>query len=146
LLLAPDTPTGEEWLALLAEQPDIAADLIEALRAQLKQPAWLRDPAVDISLEEYEKASRLFEQAQTDNTVRAKLAPMIAQGHKTMAPPPNHADWQKMIVHDPTEAKALYLALRAKEAMLGLTTPRALALSIRAYETLINSKADTSSL
>jgi hypothetical protein len=146
MLLAPDTPNEEEWLALLAEQPDIAADIIEALRTQLKQPAWMREPAVDISLQDYERASRLFEQAQSDSAVRAKLAPMIARGRLTMAPPPNQADWQQMIADDPAKAKALYLAFKKKEAMLGLATPRALVLSLKAYETLISSKADASSL
>src|SRR5690349_1670909 len=114
MLLAPDTPNEEEWLALLAEQPDIASALIETLRAQLQQPTWLREPAVDISLEDYESASRLFQQAQSDGTIRAKLAPRIARGHLTMAPPPSRTDWQHLIADDPTEARAVYLAFKNK--------------------------------
>jgi hypothetical protein len=128
-----EAPSFHEWVMLIEQNPAQAKQLLIAVKARNKQEGLLADPSLEISIEAYERAERLFAKAATD-PARAEYITRIARiGRAILGPYPDREDWLKLIDDDPGFAQSVYAALQTKRAMFGLQTPRAIEMSIAAY-------------
>ncbi len=97
----PDTPTIFEWLALIQQDPAQARKLMITIKARDKIQGLFADPALTISVEEYDEAQRLLAAAAGDPAIARRAAHMARLGQATMGPSPDRAAWQALIAADP---------------------------------------------
>jgi len=62
----PETPTLDAWVALIKQHPAQARKLIIAIRVRSQIQGLLADPALTISMHDYDEAQRLLAAAQED--------------------------------------------------------------------------------
>jgi len=92
----PDTPTIFEWLALIQQDPAQARKLMITIKARDKIQGLFADPALTISVEEYDEAQRLLAAAAGDPAIARRAAHMARLGQATMGPSPDRAAWQAL--------------------------------------------------
>ena len=136
MIFVPDTPGRDEWLALIQHDQQKAKSQMRSLRMQASVRSVLADPALEISLEAYERAQQLLADAMADASKMERVARLTEIGRATLGPYPERADWIALIQRDPNLARQVYNAWRAKRAMLGLQSPQALLSTIEIYEDL----------
>jgi aryl carrier-like protein len=137
MILLSDTPTVNEWIAIIHNNADQAHQLLLSLQVQNAQQSLMVAPALTISIENYGRAQQFLTTAMQDPQQREKLARRVALGRATLASCPNREEWQQLIQNDAAFAKALYLELQLKETQMGLNRSRALQASIEIYGSLI---------
>jgi P2-related tail formation protein len=136
MILLSDSPTLNEWIAIIQHDADQAQQLLLSLRAQIKQQNLMAAPALTISAENYERAQQLLAAAMHDPQQTEKIAQRAALGHATLASLPNREEWRQLFQTDASFAHALHQELQLKQAQMGLSTPRALQASIDAYRSI----------
>jgi hypothetical protein len=132
-----DTPTSAEWIALIQSDPEQARQQANALKVSIARGGLIVDPALTISLEDYEKAQRLLAKAQQDGETAQRVAHMARVGQATLGAPPSREEWASMIAEDPQFAQAVAGAWQAKLAMVGSRMSRAVIQSVAAYRELV---------
>jgi hypothetical protein len=133
MLSIPEVPSFHEWVMLIQQDAVQASQLVIALKARNKQQGLFADPSLEISIEEYERAQRLFTTATTDPARADYIARIARIGRAVLGPYPEREDWVTLVKDDPDFARSLFKALQAKRAMFGLQTPQAIVMSIVAY-------------
>jgi hypothetical protein len=128
--------TLSEWIALIQQDPEQANQHVIWLRAQIKIQGIMADPALQIGIEDYNRAQDLLAKAAHDPQQAERIARMAAVGQITLSGYPSHDDWLKLIQDDPTFARHICLELKTKQALLGLYAPPALQKSMDAYQFL----------
>ncbi len=137
MLSIPDVPSFHEWVMLIQQDAAQAHRLFIALKARNKQQGLFADASLELSIEDYDRAQRLFVKAATD-PARSEYITRIARiGRAVLGPYPEREDWVMLIKDDPSFAQSVYAALQTKRAMFGLQTPQAIVISIAAYAALI---------
>jgi hypothetical protein len=136
MLSIPDVPSFDEWVMLIQQDATQARRLLIALKARNKQQGLFADASLEMSIEDYDRAQRLFTAAMTDPEQAKRIAQIARIGRATVGPYPDREDWLTLIKDDPDFAQEVYGALRAKQAMFGLQTPQAIVISIAAYAAL----------
>ncbi|MBK9715615.1 MAG: hypothetical protein IPO81_30695 [Kouleothrix sp.] len=131
-----DTPTIHEWAALIQRDPAEAKRLLIALKARNKMQGLLAGPSLTISIEAYAEAQQQIAAATRDPAEAERLALMERLGQALLGPYPDRDAWLALLRDDPAFAHKLWLALRARAAMLGLQAPQALLRSIELYDEL----------
>jgi hypothetical protein len=140
MILIPDVPSFHEWVMLIQQDAEQAKQILIALKARNKKQGLLADASLEISIEEFEDAQRLFTKATTDPAQAARVARIAQIGRAVLGPYPNSDDWAALINDDPDFAESVYNALRTKAAMFGLQTSQAVLMSIAAYEAVTSNK------
>jgi hypothetical protein len=133
MLAIPDVPSFHEWVMLMQQNAVQASQLVIALKARNKKQGLFADPSLEISIEDYQRAQRLFTNASTDPAQAEYITHIARIGRATVGPYPDREDWVTLIKDDPDFAREVYGALRTKQGMFGLQTPQAILLSIAAY-------------
>src|SRR4051812_1028625 len=133
MLSIPDVPSFHEWVMLIQQDAARAEQLLIALKATNKQQGLFADPSLAISIEDYDRAQRLFTTATTDPARAEYITRSARLGRATMGPYPERDDWVTLIKDDPDFARSVFKALQAKRAMFGLQTPQAIVMSITSY-------------
>jgi hypothetical protein len=133
----PDVPSFHEWVMLIQQNAIQASQLVIALNARNKQQGLLADPSLEISIEDYARAQRLFTTATTDPARAEYISRTARIGRAVLGPYPERKDWVTLIKDDPSFAQSVYAALQTKQAMFGLQTPQAVLMSIAAYDAVI---------
>ncbi len=133
MLSIPDVPWFDEWVMLIQQNAVQASQLLIALKARNKKQGLFADVSLEISIEDYERALRLFTTAATDPTQAERITHIARIGRATVGPYPDREDWLTLIKDDPDFAQSVYGALQTKRAMFGLQTPQAILMSIAAY-------------
>ena len=126
-----DTPTLAEWIALIQQDSAQAKKHMISLKARNKLQGIMAEPALEISVEDYDRAQRLL--AAQDTATSEKVARLARLGHARLRPYREQVDWLELIGREPVFAREVYDALRARQAMLGLSAPQPLLDSIAAY-------------
>ena len=133
MLTIPDVPSFYEWVMLIQQDAAQAHQLLIALKARSKKQGLFASASLEISIEDYQRALRLFTTAMTDPAQAEYITRIARIGRATVGPYPDREDWLTLIKDDPDFARSVYMALRAKQAMFGLQTPQAILISIAAY-------------
>jgi hypothetical protein len=133
MLSISDVPTFDEWVMLIHQNAVQARQLLIALRARNKKQGLFADASLTLSIEDYERAQRLFTAATTDPTQAERIARIARIGRAILGPYPEREDWVALIKDDPDFARSVYTALRTKQEMFDLQTPQAILMSIAAY-------------
>ena len=136
-----DTPTINEWIALIQEDADQAERHVISLRARIKKQGLMADPSLTISVEDYDRAQQLLELAKNDSQKLQQVASKAAVGRVTLEQLPDRDDWLALINSDPGFARKVYVELEIKHALLGMGAPLALLRSIEAYHTITKQQA-----
>ena len=131
-----DTPTFDEWLALIQQDAARAGRLLIAIKARNKQLGLLADPALQMSIEDYQRAQALLARAAQDLAQARQVALAVRIGEALQRPAPDHAVWLALMADDPAFAHALYGALHARLAEFGPHAPQAILDSIAAYDAI----------
>jgi hypothetical protein len=137
MLSIPDVPSFDEWVMLIQQNAAQASQLVIALKARHKKQGLFADASLELSIEDYDRAQRLFTTATTDPAQAERIDYIARLGRATLGPYPDREEWLTRIKDDPSFARAVYVALRTKEAMFGLQTPQAILMSIAAYDSAI---------
>jgi hypothetical protein len=140
MLSIPDVPSFHEWVMLIQQNAMQAKQLVIALKARNKQQGLFADPSLEISIEEYADAQRLFTTATTDPALVDSITQIARIGRAILGPYPDREDWVVLIKNDPDFAREVFTGLQAKQAMFGLQTPQAIMTSIAAYEAVSGAK------
>lgn len=130
MLAIPFTPTFNEWIVFLQQAPDQANRQALVIRAEIRKQDPIADPALELSIQEYEKAQQLLAAATNDPQQNEEIRQLTALGQATLGPYPNREDWLTLIQTDPTFAQSLCTELEIKRAILGWHTPQDLQTSI----------------
>jgi hypothetical protein len=128
-----DTPTMYEWVALIQQDAAQAKQLLIALKVRIKREGLMADPSLEISVEDYQRAQNLLASAAGDAEKTSQVHSMARLGQATFGPYPDRHSWLRMIDEDPIFADRIWGELRAKQALFGPGTPRAVLESIAAY-------------
>ena len=134
MLPVSDTPSLNEWLAIIDGDVREAEQHVLALRARLKRQGIMADPALQISIEDYAQARQLLSVAANTTEATQQIIRRVAIGRAALAPYRNRDEWLALIQADPDFAQAVYSELEGKRGMLGLSTPRGLEQSVAAYQ------------
>jgi hypothetical protein len=137
ILSIPDVPSFDEWVMLIQESAAQACQLVIALKARNKKQGLFADASLQMSIEDYQRALRLFTTAATDPAQAEYITRIARIGRATVGPYPDREDWLTLIKDDPDFAQSVYGALQTKQAMFGLQTPQAIVMSIAAYAAVI---------
>jgi hypothetical protein len=140
MLAITDTPTIYEWIALLQRDPEEAQQLAISLKTRMLRDSLLADPALTISLEDYQRAQQLLAKAKEDAATMQRVAHMARLGQATLGPVPGQEDWAAMIEEDPQFARSISAAWEVKCAQRGIYTPRAILRSLALYRDLVDQK------
>lgn len=97
----------------------------------------MTDPALEISVENYDRAQHFLSKAANDPQQAERIARMAAVGRVTLGGYPSREDWLALIQTDPTFAQLVYYELKTKQALLGLQAPQAIKISIETYRSVI---------
>ena len=133
MLTIPDVPTFDEWVMLIQQNAAEAKQLLIAFKVRNKQQGLLADASLEISIEDYARAQRLFTEATTDPEQAERITRIARIGRASVGPYPDREDWLTLINDDPKFAEEVYGALQAKQAMFGLQTSQPIVMSIAAY-------------
>jgi hypothetical protein len=138
MLSIPDVPSFHEWVMLIQQNAAQARQLVIALKARNKKQGLFADVSLEMSIEDYERAQRLFATAATDPAQAEYINDLARIGRATVGPYPDREDWLTLIKDDPDFARSVYGALQTKQGMFGLQTPQAIVMSIAAYAAVID--------
>src|SRR5687768_3279661 len=116
MILLSDTPTVNELIAIFQNDADQAHQLLLSLRAQIKQQNLMAEPALTMSVEDFDRAQQILTTAMRDPQQRETLARRVALGRATVASCPNREEWQQLIHNDASFAQALYQEFQLKQA------------------------------
>jgi len=86
MLSIPDVPTFDEWVMLIQQNAVQAHQHVIALKARSKQQGLFADVSLEISIEDYEQAQRLFTAATTDPAQAERIARIARIGRATLGP------------------------------------------------------------
>src|SRR5438477_9709150 len=100
MLSIPDVPSFDEWVMLIQQDAVQASQLLIALKAINKKQGLFADPSLELSIEAYERAHRLFAKAATDPEQAERVTRIARIGRATVGPYPAREDWLAMIKDD----------------------------------------------
>jgi hypothetical protein len=133
MILIPDVPSFDEWVMLIQRNAAQAHQVLIGLKARNKRQGVFADASLTISIEDNERAHKLFARAMTDPLLAERIRYIARIGHATAGPNPDREDWLTMIKDEPNFAEDVYTSLQTKAAMFGLQTPQTILMSIAAY-------------
>src|SRR3954453_18823974 len=105
MISIPDVPSFDEWVMLIHQNPVQAKQLLIALKARNKMQGLLADASLELSIEAYERAQRLFAALATDPAQAERIASTARIGPAIVGPVPDREDWLAMIKDDPEFAR-----------------------------------------
>jgi hypothetical protein len=112
MLSIPDVPSFDEWVMLIQQNAQQASQLVIALKARNKRQGLFADASLEMSIEDYQRAQRLFTTAATDPAQAERINRIAHNGRATVGPYPDREDWVMLIKDDPDFAQSLYGALQ----------------------------------
>jgi hypothetical protein len=128
----PETPTYFEWLALIQQDAAQAKQLMIAIKARDKREGLMSDASLQNSVENYLRALKLLDIAG-DPAIAKRIIYYTRLGRVLLGPYLELEDWIALIDNDPTFARDVWLAWKARQAMLGLSSPQGLLRCINLY-------------
>ena len=137
----PNTPTLNEWIALIQQDLDQAKQLVTRLRTSIKKQGFLVDPSLSISSEDYDRAQHLLVSALNNPQEMQQIASKAAIGRITLKKIPNRDDWLSLINADSALARLVCIELESKQALLGINAPQELLRSIESYYDIIHQQS-----
>ena len=133
----PDAPTPNEWIALIQQDPDQAAQYAIVLRARVEREGIMSHPSRIISLEKYDRARLLLAAATSDPQKIERIGRLAELGRATLGKYPDYNDWLTLIKTNPDFARHLQIELLTKRGLLGTQSPQSLQTSIEIYDSII---------
>lgn len=128
-------PDARQWLVLLQQTPQEAADLLEALRMQMARQGAFADFATIDSIIGYEAANKYLQTYGPVDTLQTEPAPTMAINAETY---PNEQEWRRRLSEDRQAALRFRHDLELQRTRLGLRTSPMLEASIAAFQRAAN--------
>jgi hypothetical protein len=128
-------PDARQWLVLLQQTPQEAADLLEALRMQMARQGVFADFVTIDSIIAYEAANKYLQTYGPIHTIQTEPAPTLATHIESY---PNEQEWRRRLSENRQAALRFLYGLELQRARLGFKTSPMLEASIAAFQRAAN--------